>query len=150
MLVYYINLERRADSRDGFLKVNSDIASFERFNAVDGKLLQQDALIAEGIVGEPLKHYTPPRLGSALSHKGLWDQCIADGVMTTIAEDDAVFNRHFSQKAAELLAKLPPDWDIVRWGWNFDSILDVAVIPNHLKSTVMSFFPRRSARRATK
>ncbi len=140
MHVFYINLDKRTDRRDAFLKTNGSIADFERFPAVDGSLLKQDPLIAQGILAEPLQSYTPRALGSAMSHKGLWDRCIDSGVTTTIAEDDAVFNTHFAEKASALLAKLPPDWDIVRWGWNFDSLLDVQLIPG-LKSSVMLFNP---------
>jgi glycosyl transferase, family 25 len=56
----------------------------------------------------------------------------------TVAEDDAVFNRHFSGKAAGVLHELPADWDIVLWGWNFDAILHVELIDG-LKRSVMRF-----------
>jgi hypothetical protein len=56
----------------------------------------------------------------------------------TIAEDDAVLNRRFSEKARKVMAKLPADWDIILWGWNFDSILHCEIIEG-LKQGVMRF-----------
>src|SRR5438876_12271421 len=32
---------------------------------------------------------------------------------------------HDALPISEVLAKLPPDWDIILWGWNFDSVLHV-------------------------
>ena len=58
----------------------------------------------------------------------------------TIAEDDAVLNRRFSEKAAKVMARLPDDWDVILWGWNFDSILHCDVIQG-LKQGIMHFDP---------
>ena len=74
------------------------------------------------------------------SHKELWEQAVASGTALTIAEDDAVLNRRFSEKAAKVLAALPSDWDLIFWGWNFDSILHCDIIPG-LKDCVMQFDP---------
>ena len=58
-----------------------------------------------------------------------------------MAEDDAVFNQHFVRKAGEVLSRLPSGWDIVLWGWNFDSILHVEVFGG-LRQSVMHFDAR--------
>jgi GR25 family glycosyltransferase involved in LPS biosynthesis len=97
-------------------------------------------LIAAGSIVEPLEAYTPGVLGNALSHKALWERARAAGGPLTIAEDDAVLNHRFSEKAVKLSAKLPPDWDIILWGWNFDSILHCEVVPG-LRQGVMHFDP---------
>ena len=31
--------------------------------------------------------------------------------------------------AEKIIASLPPDWDIIQWGWNFDSILAFDLMP---------------------
>ena len=67
---------------------------------------------------------------------------MADGAPLTIAEDDAVFNRHFPRKSADLLASLSPDWDVVLWGWNFNAMLRVAIMDD-LKHGVLRFDCRR-------
>jgi GR25 family glycosyltransferase involved in LPS biosynthesis len=136
--VYYINLEKRKDRNGNFMRVNAALADFHRVDAVEGAHLQVDDLLREGLIQEPLRAYTAGALGNALSHKKMWERCASGAAPMTVAEDDAVFNRHFAEKAPAVLARLPPDWDIVLWGWNFDSILHVEVIEG-LKQSVMHF-----------
>lgn len=138
MEVLYLNLERRADRNARFLAVNAGLADFRRVAAVDGSQLRIEDLIEAGVVREPLRAYTPGALGAALSHKAIWDRCASGHDALTVAEDDAVFNRFFAAKAPGLLGRLPSDWDIILWGWNFDSILHVEVIEG-LKQSVMHF-----------
>lgn len=76
MQVHYINLDRRPDRNESFLGLNAGIAEFQRSPAVEGARLRTDDLIRDGLVREPLRAYTPGTLGSALSHKKLWDQAI--------------------------------------------------------------------------
>ena len=77
-----------------------------------------------------------------MSQKKVWEECISTAAAVTVAEDDAVFNRHFADKAGTTLAALPPDWDIVLWGWNFDAPLHVEVIAG-LKQSYLRFDGRR-------
>ena len=67
-------------------------------------------------------------LGGALSQKKVWERCISTAATVTVAEDDAVFNRHFVDKAGKTLVSLPTDWDIILWGWNFDAPLHIEVL----------------------
>ena len=60
----------------------------------------------------------------------------------TVCEDDAIFNRHFSRRAEAILSGLPRDWDIILWGWNFDSILHVELIEG-MGQMVMHFDPSK-------
>jgi GR25 family glycosyltransferase involved in LPS biosynthesis len=48
----------------------------------------------------------------------------------TIAEDDAVFRADFEHEANRVIASLSPDWDMILWGWNFDSILGLEFMKN--------------------
>lgn len=136
MRVYYLNLERRADRNECFLRWNAPVADIQRVDAVDGRQLRVEDLVRDGVIQEPLKSYTAGSLGCALSHKKIWERSVAEHAVVTVAEDDAVMNRRFAEKAEGLLASLPPDWDIVLWGWNFDSILHVAIIEG-MKRMVM-------------
>jgi glycosyl transferase, family 25 len=140
MQVFYINLEKRKDRNEEFLRRNSQSAECCRVNAPEGNLLCIDDLLVRGLIAEPLESYSPGVLANALSHRELWERALSTEAPVTIAEDDAVLNRNFSTKAAEVTAKLPPDWDIILWGWNFDSILHCEIIPG-LKDGVMHFNP---------
>ena len=110
-------------------------------------MLKNEELLRTGTIETPLKHYTAGALGCALSHKAVWEYCVAQDTILTLCEDDALLNRHFPEKAAAVLAQLPRDWDIVLWGWNFDSVLDVEALEG-LKRTVMNFDPAKLARKA--
>jgi GR25 family glycosyltransferase involved in LPS biosynthesis len=134
----YINLARRTDRNERFLRTNPFLEGFQRFEAVDGTSLRQQALLDAKLIQEPLKTYTPGALGIALSHKRAWDMCISDGQPVTVAEDDAVFNKSFHEKSRDIMMMLKSDWDIVLWGWNFSSILCVQVLEG-LRESVMNF-----------
>jgi len=138
VVVFYLNLARRKDRRDRFLAANATIARFHRWEAIDGSTLHVDELVRRGLLAEPLEAYTRGALGCALSHKGLWDHCAAGNTAITVCEDDAIFNRHFARRAETVLAALPNNWDIILWGWNFDAILHVDLIPG-MKQAVMQF-----------
>ncbi len=123
------------------------IADFHRWEAVDGTRLSNEDLLRAGAIVEPLKAYSPGAIGCALSHRSLWEHCAAGEAAVTLCEDDAIFNRHFSRRAEAVLSGLPRDWDIILWGWNFDSILHVEVIEG-LGQAVMHFAPARLGARA--
>jgi GR25 family glycosyltransferase involved in LPS biosynthesis len=138
MDVFYINLARRPDRRKQFLMMNRGIARFHWAEAVDGKTLDVRQLIQKGIVRRTLKTYTRGALGCALSHKRIWERCASGRLPITVAEDDGAFNRCFSKKAPIVMKRLPRDWDIVLWGWNFDSVLHVELAKG-IPTSVMYF-----------
>jgi glycosyl transferase, family 25 len=138
--VFYINLEKRKDRNEEFLRRNSTCADCCRVDAPAGELLQIDDLLAQGIIAEPLEHYSLPVLANALSHRQLWERAVSSAAPITIAEDDAVLNHCFSRKAAAILDALPGNWDIILWGWNFDSMLHCDIIPG-LKDGVIHSDP---------
>lgn len=140
MKYVYLNLTRRTDRNERFLRTNPFLEGFDRIEAVDGSGLRERDLLDAGWIQEPLKAYTPGALGNALSHRRAWDMCISEGQPVTVAEDDAVFNEGFQETSREILGQLGNAWDIVLWGWNFDSILHVQVIEG-LRESVMEFDP---------
>lgn len=125
---FLINLERSAERLRVFRAWNSFLPDVERFSAVDGRTLDRQALISQGVL-DPRATYTDGALGCALSHVTLWERVVSEGVVTTIVEDDAVFNRHFAVRSAAVLDALPAEWDCVLWGWNFDSVLVSECLP---------------------
>jgi len=140
MQLFYVNLQRRPDRNEEFLRRNSACADCCRVEAIDGDSFHLDERCASAIVAERLESYTPRILASAMSHKGLWERAASSAEARTIAEDDAVLNRRFSEKAAKVIGKLPENWDIILWGWNFDSILHYEVVPG-LRQGVTHFDP---------
>jgi GR25 family glycosyltransferase involved in LPS biosynthesis len=126
MEIGYINLASRPDRDERFHRLNA---------------LQAEDLIRDGVIAEPLNAFTAGALGNALTHKKLWDQCAAATDVLTVAEDDAVFNRYFPEKAPRVIAQLPADWDIILWGWNFDSVLHVGIMGG-IREAVMNFDAR--------
>ena len=141
MEIVYINLASRPERNDQFLRTNAGLADFRRMDAVVGADQRADELIRAGVIAEPLTAFTPGALGNALSHKQVWEHAAATNAAVTLAEDDAAINHHFARKAPAVLAKLPPDGDIILWGWNFDSILHVAIL-NGIKELVAQFDAR--------
>ena len=126
--VRVISLGRSVDRREIFARRNSHL-DFEFFDAIDGSALSQAWINASGLF-EPGLPYTAGAYGVALSHLAQWNEIIASGRVRTVAEDDAVFRQDFQRQAAQALASLPPDWDMVLWGWNFDSILAFSPMPD--------------------
>jgi hypothetical protein len=64
-----------------------------------------------------------------VSHQAVGALCRFSGNLT-IAEDDAVFRADFEHEANRVIASLSPDWDMILWGWNFDSILGLEFMAN--------------------
>src|ERR1700681_4943930 len=128
MRINVISLERTPERLVEFRKLNAHLKDVTVFKAIDGMALSQDDLAARGLIVPPI-HYTPGTLGSMMSHTALWEHAAASGEITTICEDDAIFNLDFERRALEMMATLPDDTDIVYWGWNFDAQTSIELIP---------------------
>jgi glycosyl transferase, family 25 len=127
--VHVINLDRSKDRMSAFEKLNGQCnLNFSRFPAIEGKSVVQGPLVDRGIITADLG-YGDGALGAALSHLALWDLAIERNQSLMVCEDDAIFNRGFCPAAKSLIDVLPPDWHMIMWGWNFDSILLFDMIP---------------------
>ncbi len=135
-VVHVISLARSVDRRAHFAVTNSQLP-FQFVDAVDGAKLTQQQLNAPWLFKDKLP-YTVGGIGCAMSHLALWELAIASDATLTVAEDDAYFRADFAQQSAAMMAQLPPDWDIMLWGWNFDSVLIVDHVPP-LAQTAMVF-----------
>jgi GR25 family glycosyltransferase involved in LPS biosynthesis len=136
--IYVVNLDRNAARLAAFCRVNAHVLSrVRRFSAVDGRALDRAGLVAAGIV-EAGNCYAAGALGCAVSHLTLWDYAAREGRMLTVVEDDAVLARGFVAAGEAVVGALPADWDIVLWGWNFDSVLAVELIPGVLPASVFA------------
>lgn len=132
-----INLERSIERKNEFTKNNLGI-NYEFVPGIDGKLLKFEEIHNDEHFIHPLPFPSEGAYGVALSHLMLWDEAIKLNKALTVAEDDAIFRADFEEKQNEVISKLPLDWDIILWGWNFDSILSLRVMPN-ISPAVMVF-----------
>ncbi len=142
--IVVLNLDRSADRLRQFVQHNPVHDDIRRASAVDGRLVDRSKLIAEGVLAADLA-YSDGALGNALSHIVQWQQAVACGRSRTVLEDDAVLCRNFRDEAARLIAMLPPGWDFVQWGYNFDTFLTFDVLPG--LSTCTATFNQDSLRR---
>jgi len=123
MDIIVINLDRSPRKLEEFERANRGVIAFQRFAAVDGLALSsQDKLGADAILHPDLR-YAPGAVGCALSHISLWKRAAQANEPLTICEDDAHFNKDFMRFAGEAVAKLARRFDLILWGWNFDSVL---------------------------
>jgi len=129
MDVQVVNLDRNARSLSSFMATNRRLRRIVRFAAVDGAALSRAQMIADGVLGTEMPAYSNGAVGCALSHLSLWQKVAGRSESLTIAEDDTIFNLHFEAEAEALIRSLPTDWDILLWGWNFDSILLFDMLP---------------------
>ncbi len=128
--VNLINLDRSADRLAEFAAHNAHLGQVVRFSAVDGRTLDLAALARAGLVApDILDTYSLGAVGCAMSHIALWKRAVAHGQALTIAEDDAIFHGQFRRHAAAVMANLPPAWDIILWGWNFDLFVSIEMFP---------------------
>jgi glycosyl transferase, family 25 len=133
--IQVVSLQATPHRRERFADLNRGF-QFEFFDAVDGRQIDRSRFFGSRLAEADVP-YSPGAVGCALSHLTLWERSVRDHVILTVVEDDAVLRRDFEAKSQELIARLPPDWDIIMWGWNFDSILSVLVMPG-ISTTVIS------------
>jgi glycosyl transferase, family 25 len=129
MEINIINMDRSTDRLAEFVAVNKHLDQISRFSAVNGSTLDRKILKESGVIQGDLPIFTNGAIGSAMSHMLLWKEAVRKGAPITIAEDDAIFNADFKVKSKLILDSLVPDWDIILWGWNFDSVLMFDMLP---------------------
>jgi GR25 family glycosyltransferase involved in LPS biosynthesis len=130
MRIRLINLDRSQDRLAEFNASNGHLTNIDRMSAVDGEHQDIAALVGNGTIDQGIAgNYTKGAIGIALSHLAIWDEAIDSDRIVTACEDDAIFHRRFSESAARVIAELPPDWDFILWGWNFDAELMFDMLP---------------------
>ena len=129
MHVHYINLARRPDRNKAFLAQLPPGISVERKTALDGRTLDVAAYEHQGWVSPQHERRTRGTLANAITHLLLWQDCKAAEVPYTICEDDALLNRNFAHEAYEILDSIEDDWDIITWGYNFNCINHLCLLP---------------------
>ncbi|WP_043837006.1 glycosyltransferase family 25 protein [Muricoccus aerilatus] len=117
-----INLARSSDRLALFKARNPHLPDIQRVPAIDGRAADREWLRVNGIMSPDLS-YSDGAVGCALSHLNQWRDAVRRDVPLTIIEDDAVLSANFREESARLIATLPPDWEYVMWGYNFDAPL---------------------------
>lgn len=126
--VFVINLDRSTDRWSVFEAANRACVPFTRFSAFDGAKQSRAELQANAVLNADVQ-YTDGAVGCAMSHIALWKKAAGEGRSLTICEDDAVFNAEFSSCSHALLEQLNGRFDVILWGWNFDSVLSYQLLP---------------------
>ena len=142
---YVINLEHSTERMQEFRRNNAHMPEIKRFSAVDGSTIDRRGLVAANVISGDLP-YTNGALGCALSHISFWRAATAENAAITVCEDDAIFHGSFPDLAPRLIASVPSDWDLIMWGWNFDSILLFDLMPG--VSPCIAAFDQDQLRRA--
>jgi GR25 family glycosyltransferase involved in LPS biosynthesis len=129
MDIAFINLDRSGDRLARFREMNRHLTQLSRIPAMEGSRFSRATLVERNILDSPMDSYTDGAIGCALSHLSLWERAFNDNKTMTVAEDDAIFHGQFEKLARGVIATLPAAWDIILWGWNFDSILLFDMLP---------------------
>lgn len=113
MKAFVINLSRRKDRYDGFVKSHQKTGqdfSFDRFEAVDGSKYTYKSLLSEGF--DTYKSWRDPyhnrklthgEIGCFLSHYKLFQKCVELNEPILIFEDDIRFQKQINIKRIEQL-----------------------------------------------
>jgi GR25 family glycosyltransferase involved in LPS biosynthesis len=149
MHIHLINLDRSSDRLAEFCDLNRYLTSVSRFPGYEGSNLDLNDLVRRGLVTHDILTMFPVgAVGCAISHLALWDKAIANNQAITICEDDAIFNNEFEARAEELLKRLPDDWHIIFWGYNFDMFACFEMLPG--VSPCVAVFNQAQMRQSTK
>lgn len=127
-MIKVISLKRSIDRRNSFIKNNANL-NFEFFDAIDGLSLDLNKIKELDLFSSDLV-YTKGAYGCALSHLYLWEETIKNNKPLTIVEDDAIFRNDFDNMKNKIISQMDDNWDIILWGWNFDSILSLNIMPD--------------------
>lgn len=106
--IYCINLERRQDRWELFLKEceKINLTDVKKFKAIDGNLITNTTNLLNGELGVLISHYELVKMAKENNF---------DNIL--ILEDDVVFTNTVS-KLDEYMALIPSNWDFIYFGGN--------------------------------
>lgn len=137
---FVVNLDRQPEKYESFLKLNAGAGiAFHRHAACDGAALSESEIAALKVAAPGLK-FTRGSIGCAASHQALWQQVIELNEPVLIFEDDAAIRDDFNRVLPALIASLK-SWDYLTFGYNTDSILDIAIGGG--MTSAVAFSPRQ-------
>jgi glycosyl transferase, family 25 len=123
---YVISLARRADRRERFLQWNADKGiDFTIVDAVDGETLNREALLRANLIDDQNLRISPGHLGNALSHRAMWEKCVALARPILVFEDDAFLAPTLPAQLDRVFGELANGCGILYLGYNRDAIVSV-------------------------
>lgn len=127
-----ISLKRTPERLEQFYANNAhQNLTVETLEAVDGLQLDPQELVRDGLIASDLT-WTRGALGAAMSHRNCWQRAVESNRPLVIFEDDVLLRSDFATVVLETLNGLPDSWDIIHFGFNTDSALEVEVVPGCL------------------
>ena len=134
-----ISLKRTPERLAHFQAVNSHLGlPIEILEAVDGLKVDRQGLIDSGLMESDIT-WGPGAIGAALSHRLCWLRAVETGRPVFIVEYDVYLRRDFVTKTLGVIDALPDHWEIVHFGYNTDSGVDIELLPG---SPVRGLFNR--------
>jgi len=125
---YVISLERTPERLARFRTWNEPAnVHVDVFKGVDGSTLDIGALDPSIIVAGTTS-YKRGTIGLALSHRALWEKCVASGKPLVVLEDDVVLRRDIKSAVTPLTEGLPRDWELFVLGYNNNAPVEVAMV----------------------
>ncbi len=122
--IHVISLARTQERLTRFEADNPALRDWRVFPAVDGTTVsaaERDALGDTSL-------WSHGGVGAALSQQRLWRLCVDSQTPITLCEDDAILRDGFVDLSMALISAVP-DYDLILWGWNFDSIAEAEMTP---------------------
>ena len=112
---YVVNLDRRVDRWENFKKNATEIDNYERFSAVDGKLIKNSTQLQQ--IFESNDYYMRRGMvGCLLSHIKIYTELINSvHDYFTILEDDVEFTHDFKNKFDNIMTQVS-NWDLIFLG----------------------------------
>lgn len=131
---FFISLKTSPERTQSFLNFNNHVPGVHLFYGVNGKELLSKGNLSKDLVDDTCL-WPDSSIGSGLSHTLLWLKAIHLNKPVTIFENDAFLCANFQQEHQRILKTLPPDWDIILWGYNADTTLQFKIVPGLREST---------------
>ena len=135
---FVINLDRHADRLVEFQQSNADCGlTIQRFSAIDGTMLDEEA--RRVVAGNAA--FSRGMLGSASSHKALWERAAVGARPIIIFEDDAVLRLDIGTALPAVVRAIHGFWDILLLGFNTDVPLAARIAHRFVNSEVFPRYP---------
>ena len=135
---FVINLDRQAEKLAEFYRRNADCSlTIQRFSAVDGATLDEKARRAVATNDD----FKRGMLGSASSHKALWERAAAGARPIIVFEDDAVLRLDIGTALPTVIHAIGSSWDILLLGFNTDAPLAARLANRFVYSAIFPRYP---------
>lgn len=108
-----------------FFTSNDSVAEAHVIMGVDAQKAKNDEVVLQSLKDQSSEESMWP-LGSiccGLAHYQVFQECIELDKPVTIFEDDAILVSDFDAKSKILMEQIGTEWDIIQWGFNWDSFL---------------------------